>query len=44
MFALGSAAVAATGFVAAVLVSIFATGTVKAFSAATSKQPASSGS
>jgi O-antigen/teichoic acid export membrane protein len=31
MFALGSAAVAAIGFAAAVLVSIFATGTVKAF-------------
>jgi O-antigen/teichoic acid export membrane protein len=31
MFALGSAAVAATGFAAAVLVSVFATGTVKAF-------------
>ena len=31
MFALGSAAVAATGFAAAVLVSIFATGTVKVF-------------
>ncbi len=31
MFALGSAAVAAIGFAAAVLVSVFATGTVKAF-------------
>jgi O-antigen/teichoic acid export membrane protein len=41
MFALGSAAVAATGFAAAVLVSIFATGTVKVFFGADYAQAAS---
>jgi O-antigen/teichoic acid export membrane protein len=41
MFALGSAAVAATGFAAAVLVSIFATGTVKVFFGASYAQAAS---
>ena len=40
MFALGSAAVAATGFAAAVLVSLFATGTVKAFFGASYAQAA----
>ncbi len=40
MFALGSAAVAATGFAAAVLVSLFATGTVKAFFGANYAQAA----
>ncbi len=40
MFALGSAAVAATGFAAAVLVSLFATGTVKVFFGASYAQAA----
>ena len=41
MFALGSAAVAAIGFAAAVLVSVFATGTVKAFFGASYAEAAS---
>ena len=41
MFALGSTAVAATGFAAAVLVSVFATGTVKAFFGASYAEAAS---